>query len=244
MRGAGWVIILLVAVAPVGARALCPTPEGSSAQLASAEPRARLAFIQGQLSRDGTRARIWSWGWGAGFTAVGVASVTLGIISKVPGDKVDFLAGGIPAFLPPLVLLVMPLKVMGDSRDLDQRVQGLSADADVCPVLADAEQWFKADAENEHAGMGWFPHVGAVVVNLAVLLIEGLGYGRWLGGAINAAAGMALAELQVWTQPRRLSDDYRRYLRGELPSQAPRLSVFLAPAGPGLGLVMGAAGSL
>ena len=58
-----------------------------------------------------------------------------------------------------------------------------------------------ASAKNEAFARGWLGHTLNVLVNGGGMLIVGIGYDRWLTGALGAAAGIAIGEVQIFTRP-------------------------------------------
>jgi hypothetical protein len=237
--------VALIIALSWGSSALCIEPESEPVKRCAqsfqsdGDPSASLALIQSKLRRDAGRAKLWSLGWGLGYTALGTANLVLGATSKAEtGVRMTYFLPGAASFLTPLTILFMPLRVMGDSAFLDSREDG----GDLCAALGEAEERFRLSADNEADKAGIIAHAGALVVNSAVLLVLGLGYGQWRAGVINAVVGLLLAEITIWTQPTALVGDYRRYRAGELGEGPPRLSWALFPTvgegAPGLNLLV------
>jgi hypothetical protein len=90
-------------------------------------------------------------------------------------------------------------------------------DARVCSLLVDAEGRLAADAADERWQRGWWIHAGNIAFNTGVLLFLGLGYHHWTSGIINGAAGAAVGESIILTQPTGSIDDLGAYNRGDLP---------------------------
>ena len=84
-------------------------------------------------------------------------------------------------------------------------------------------------ASEQAIGKSWLGHLGTVVVNAAILMVEGLAFNHWKAGFIGAGIGLAVGELNLWTQPTHLQSilDHR---------QVPRIRVV-----PMAGAVNGAA---
>jgi hypothetical protein len=77
---------------------------------------------------------------------------------------------------------------------------GASA-AERCAVVAEAEKMLAASVADEAFNRGFLAHAGNVLVNGGGLLIIGIGYDRWLTGALGTAVGIAVGELQIFTRP-------------------------------------------
>ncbi|MHB8877432.1 MAG: hypothetical protein ACYC8T_27385, partial [Myxococcaceae bacterium] len=129
-----------------------------------------------------------------------------------------------------------------DGANFEARTADSSAQPGPCPTLASAERLFLRDAEGEAFGVSWLLHGANVVFNVAVGLVLGLGWGHWESGAINAAAGIAIGEVMILTQPTGVVSDLERYRGGEL--RPPAQMAWRVGAGPlgrgGFGLRLGA----
>ena len=68
---------------------------------------------------------------------------------------------------------------------------------------------------------GWITQVLIVGGNAALFLFLGVGYGHWLNATLNSVGGLALNELQFFTQPTGLMGAWKRYKAGDLGTAAP-----------------------
>src|SRR3954447_25664830 len=95
---AGCVIAALAVPASGGAApgAGCPVPSEADPSLANIAARERLAWIDGHLGAEAHRARWWTWGWGGGVAAGGVASL-VAVPFVVPENRVDYYTGAVRA---------------------------------------------------------------------------------------------------------------------------------------------------
>jgi hypothetical protein len=200
----------------------CPTlPEiaqGAASRVDEIAPSIRLRFIADNLRRGAVPARTWTWGWGIGLTAVGAAQFAAAPLVSDRGQRAELLLGGAKSVLGLFPILVTPLTVMRDARRLDERLAAAGAAADDCKsgVLAEAERMLVAAAWRENFGKSWLQHMGVLVVNIGVGLTLGLGYGRWITGAVGSAVGIAVGETIIYTQPRQSVDALARYRAGIL----------------------------
>jgi len=219
------VVALSVALMPATVAA-CPLPPAADAALLDIDGARRLAWIDTHLTETARRARIWTWGWGAGLVvATGANLVPLAF---VPADqRIDWYVGAGTTVIGIVPLLIAPLDVIADARDLRQQIarrSGEDSDADVCRLLADAEARLARDAANQIDGQRWWLHVGNVVLNAGVGLFLGLGFHHWGAGALNAISGSVIGEAIILTQPTGSIDDLRAYRAGALGPATRQLS--------------------
>jgi hypothetical protein len=99
---------------------------------------------------------------------------------------------------------------LGNARKLEARVAEVSSAgassaaaevAERCAVVAEAEKMLEESADDEAFNRGFLAHAGNVLVNGGGLLIIGLGYDRWVTGAIGTVVGISIGELQIFTRP-------------------------------------------
>ncbi|MEA2698957.1 MAG: hypothetical protein QOI66_3228 [Myxococcales bacterium] len=220
--GSTGVAALFVVVGWTGfARAgTCLVPVGADARLQAVDGRARLEWIDQRLSRVAGQGRVWTWGWGLGIGAAGVGSLAA-VPFVSPGDRIDWYAGAVSAAIGVVPFLLSPLSVVHDGPRLHAALAAgpLDDDARVCALLADAERTLAADAANQRWQQGWWIHAGNIAFNTGVMLFLGLGYHHWTSGIINGAAGAAVGEAIIFTQPTGTIDDLAAYQRANLMYQ-------------------------
>lgn len=105
---------------------------------------------------------------------------------------------------------------MRDSDVLEHHLAHAGPDVDRCRLLAIAESMLIRDAAGEKFGRGWFTQTGNALLGVGAFLILGLGYDRWLSGALNGVASIAVGELMILLQPIGLVRDLRNYRAGDL----------------------------
>jgi hypothetical protein len=204
-----------------------------SPDLAAIDAQVRLRFLRERLGHEARRARIWSWSWAGVYT--GLTAVQLGVTPAMGRDaRKDMYVGAGASFLGLAIIGVMPLRVMGDQRWLERRLRTAPPGTHECVLLAEAEGLLLRDAKNEAFGVSQIVHVGNVIVNLAVFLTIGAGFGHWFSGAISFAAGVAVGEVMIYTQPLGAVEDLERYRAGELRPAPParRVGLGVAPFVP------------
>jgi len=186
---------------------------GGSAALAGIDPELRLRFIDEHLARTAHHAQIWTWGWGLG---IGVATVAnlVPLLFVAPEDRIDWYVGAGTTIVGVVPLLIAPLAVVGDARELRLRLDARTPTDDICALLADAEGKLVRDATNQSDGQRWWLHVGNVLLNTGVGLFLGIGYHHWTAGAFNAVTGSVVGEAIILTQPTSTIGDLETYRAG------------------------------
>jgi hypothetical protein len=143
--------------------------------------------LQAAVDDEVKGLNIWSWSWGSIYAAAAVTQTAVAVALKANDPaRVDLVIGAVSAFVGSASLFLLPLRF---TRPL--------AHSRTCETLEKV-------ASEQAVGKSWLGHLGTVVVNAAILLIEGLGYGHWQAGFIGAGIGLAVGELNLWTQPTHL----------------------------------------
>lgn len=214
-------VLCVMAAAPGPRPAIaggCPAIPGGDPALAGVDAEERLGFIRERLAHEAGRARVWSEVWSLGWGLLTGAQLALVPIFEDEGTRADMLVGAGSSAIGLIGQLILPLKVINDQKQLEASPNGSATDPDRCARLKRAEEMFIQDAENEAEGRSFLMHGANVLINVGALLILGLGFDRWESGAINAAAGLVLGEVMIFTQPAGLEDDLERYRKADLPA--------------------------
>lgn len=216
--------VLLLTGGDAGAAASrrCPTIEGGSEALAALDASDRLEFIRTRLRHDAWRARQWSWGFGGGYAILTAASLAIAPNMKDVASRPDIYVGAGSAAVGLGLITIAPLKVMRDSDVLEHHLAHAGPDVDRCRLLAIAEHMLIRDSAGEKFGRGWFTQTGNALLGVGAFLILGVGYKRWVSGAINGVASIAVGELMILLQPVGLVRDLRNYRAGDLRQPRPR----------------------
>ena len=221
LAAAATALLALAALAPAARAATCAPSAAVVAtgpRLGTLDPELRLRYIDAELARSAHKAQVWTWGWGI---ALGIGAVAnLAPLLWVPKDeRVDWYVGAFTNTVGIVPLLIAPLDVIGDSRELRARLAARDA-LDVCTLLADAETRLVRDALNQADGRRWWLHVANFALNAGVGLFLGVGFHHWGAGLFQFASGAAIGELIIFTQPTGAIDSLRRYRDGELDGGA------------------------
>jgi hypothetical protein len=198
----------------------CPTPNGASTTLASHDARSRFLFLQSQIHDQAKRAFLWSSIWS--FTGVAIAgeSTALAVATVDEKKRIIWLAQGLPALGFPGLILIDPLKVMADDRELKEITEADPEQTKLCANLARAEQLFAEDAADEKRKTGIFSHALCVLANLASSTVIVLATGDWTSAILNGVGGEAVSELNLWTLPTGAESALDRYRAGDLTTNA------------------------
>jgi hypothetical protein len=200
----------LLAAAPRLAAAGCPLPADAAAELADVPDTARLAFLRDALRSEVWNMKLWTGLWGGGYLLLTAGQVALA--NAMPADeRPDWWIGASGPMVGLLSVLALPNGVMEHGLVLEEQARDLRPGGDPCGLVARGERWLELDAGDEAFGTSWVVHVGNVVVNAAVALAIGFGYGHWLSAGINAGVGLAVGEAMILTQPTALVDAWERY---------------------------------
>jgi hypothetical protein len=233
-RVLGFVLVLSARPALGGE---CPVSlVGGEPALQRLNAEARLHFIHERLRSDARHARIWSYSWGAIYSALAAGQfVAAPLVSHESG--LDLYVGGGAALIGVIPLVVTPLKVMSDERRLDE-LETLQADP--CVALARAEEWLNRDAANEAQGRSLLFHGGNVVFNAGIFFIIGAGFGHWTSATISLLTGIATGEIMIFTQPLGALRALHQYRRGDFGSPSDGVRIGIAPliAKHGSGMVL------
>jgi hypothetical protein len=201
---------LALLVAPWPASAGCPLPVDAGAALADVPDAARLGFLRDALVRDGENAKLWTALWGGGYLLLTGAQVAAA--TDVPPDQSpDWWIGAGGSALGVAAMLALPLAVQAHGPLFDAWAGALSPGHDPCALIARGERWLELDAGDEAFGTSWLVQVGNVVVNAAIALAIGFGYGHWTSAGISGGVGVLIGEAMILTQPTALVDAWERY---------------------------------
>jgi hypothetical protein len=232
--------LLLGALAlPSAARAEPPPP--TRAEPSDAEVSRRLAFLQDRFDRAAPAAARWWYGWYGGWLGLTViqSGIALGIHDRGLRTSAAVSAafttlGVIPLGLVPFQPLLAPAAL---------RAQPEGTPAERRAKLARGERLLEESATIETRGHSFLPHLLGGVVSLGSGLVLVLAYKRPLfSGIVNLVGGVALCELEIYSQPSAAISDWKDYQAhgGEGPTRAAsrtkKPSFMLSPSLGGMGI--------
>ncbi|MGH7284893.1 MAG: hypothetical protein ACRELY_25485 [Polyangiaceae bacterium] len=165
----------------------------------SREIEARISFIRSALRENARHAQTWSSGWGLFGVGVASGSIALAAASETSHDRIVWLAQGLPALGFPALMLIDPLQVMSDDRDLERLTQERGTSS--CEVLRVAEIYLQKDARDEKTKTNLFAHALGILANVASSAVIVIGTGDWGAALLNGAGGIVVSEANLWTLP-------------------------------------------
>jgi len=212
------VVVCMLAAGRAPGAGTCPEMSGADPALAARDADERLDFIRERLAGEASRGRIWNDAWSISYGLLTATQLVLVPVFEDTGTRADLYVGAGSSAVGLLALVILPLEVMSDSSELGRQLSEQGDQPDRCAVLERAESLLQSAAESEQLGVSFWMHAASALVNIGAGLILGLGFDRWESGAINAAAGIAIGELMILTQPSRLPGELQRYRSGEFES--------------------------
>jgi hypothetical protein len=175
----------------------------------------RLEFIQHELGEGARKAQIWSWSWTAVYGSIAAYQlVSATVIDPSRDGRIDGFVGAGSAAIGVASMQLMPLKVIGDHRRLDLSLRAAGPGADHCALLAEAERLLERDAASEAFGRSPLMQAGTLAFNVGLAALLGAGFHHFRTAGITLATGMAVGELEMFTQPTHSIDALRRYRAG------------------------------
>jgi hypothetical protein len=216
----------------------CPPMSGAAPALSMQPASLRLDFVRSVMRDQARRARLWSWGWALGGTALIAGNYAIAALADTADDRVDPIVGGTAAITIPAGILIKPLTVMSANDELEDylaRTASTAGARDACVTLARAEELLAISADDEALTAGWIAQVLAIGGNAAIGLFLGLGFDHWEGALLNGVGGIAVSEAQIFTQPTGAVSALERYRRGVLQARGEPTATFAWHVTPWLG---------
>jgi hypothetical protein len=219
--------------------ALALTTLTSSARaegMGDAEVTRRLSFIEQHLESGTAAADRWWYGWYAGYSALTVGQFAIALAVDDPRARADNVVGAVASSLGVIPLGFFPFTPRSAAADL--RVYPATTPAERRRKLAAAERLLHAASDVEIQGRSWITHALGFSVSIASGLVLGLGYHSTRGALLNSLGGVALTELQIFTQPTAAIGAWQAYELGQIEpprtaTNKPRWAI--VPQGMGLG---------
>ena len=178
--------------------------------LSDQEVSRRLGYIQTVLDEGQTNAKVWWYGWLAGYTGATAGQMAFYSTTDDEKTKQDMAAGAGTTALGAIGLLIQPM----DPARLPKELRAIPGDTPEArrTKLATAESYLRRSAAREESGRSWKAHAIAAVVNMGAGLAIGLRHDRpFSDGLITFAVGQLVSEAQILTQPKRAIRDLREY---------------------------------
>lgn len=218
----------------------CPVPQGAGATaVARTADRERLKYLATTLRTEGRKALLWHDLWGAGFLGLMVGQTVISGFSA-PEDKVEWYVGIAASGVGLAFSLINPLGVASQGEPYAMAAESASEDQ-VCALIEQGERLLEADAKKQKAQRSWVVHALTGAFNAGVLLVLGLGFGRWRAGITDFLVGEAIGTANALTRPNGLNSalsKYRGDAQGELHQVILSPLMFNQGAGFAIGLTL------
>jgi hypothetical protein len=189
---------LLLAWLGVAAPAYALSCDGVSAATDEEDAAVRLDFLRDRMHHGANYASIWDAGWSIAYAGVSTyQAIALPIANH--HDRIDRSFGLGGSLLGVAVIQIMPMKIIADDRRLERDIK--ASRGDQCAQLAEAERLLKRDAASEAFSHGPLVHFGNFILNSGMVVALGFGFHHWNTAAIQGLSGIAIGEIQTFTQP-------------------------------------------
>lgn len=186
-----------------------------TADLPDEQVKERLGFLENALVSAQPRAKLWWYGWIAGYSAGALIQGTLAAVNwDKKGDDKDFaedmLVGGATCALGAAGLLISPFVPAYGPTGLRSMPEGTPEERRA--KLLRAEDLMRECSRREKEGRGWLTHGLNLGVNAAAGLVTVLVFDRpWSEGLITFAISESVSLLNIFSQPRRAQRDLKNY---------------------------------
>jgi len=186
-----------------------------TADLSDEQVKERLGFLENALVSAQPRAKLWWYGWIAGYSA---AALVQGGLAAANWDKTgedkdfaeDMLVGGATCALGAGGLLISPFVPAYGPTGLQSMPEGTPEERRA--KLLRAHELMRECAKREKEGRGWLTHGLNLGVNAAAGLVTVLVFDRpWSEGLITFAISESVSLLNIFSQPRRARRDLKNY---------------------------------
>jgi hypothetical protein len=196
---------------PLGVILSVNPANASPKAISDAEVESRLAFLEARLNQGSKTATLWWNVWFYGWESLTMAQFTWAITTKDKGTRTDMAIGAAASTLGVIPLGILPFPAKTAPQDLAKFTANTPEERR--KKLIFAEHLLHTAADNEILRRSWVNHALSISVSIGVGLVLGVGYERPIPGLFNAIGGIALSELQIFTQPTAAIKDLHDYQR-------------------------------
>jgi hypothetical protein len=163
------------------------------------EIAARTSFIEERLRRNSRHALAWQASWTAIYAGGMVVQTGRAVVAESTSERADLIVSASKATIGTLSRVLRPPRAVLGARPL-ARVAGDSREERVNRLLM-AEALARYDARQADNRYSWIAHTVNIGLNVAGALIVHLAFHDPERAWTSAAIGIAVGELQIWTQP-------------------------------------------
>lgn len=172
--------------------------------------KVRIQNIQEMLKQGKPAAKLWWAGWLYGYSAATVAQGAVALTNENLKTRQDMVLGAATTLIGAAGQVLMPMVPASAPKKLD--LIPCDTPEERIIKLKKAEELFEASAKREIDGRSWTMHAASGAVNLGSGLVTWLGFDRTLSAGLwNFALNTAITEAQIWTQPTRAKNEYKKY---------------------------------
>jgi len=187
----------------------------------------RINFIQTSFDKGETSAKAWSYTWTGLYGALTGLQTFQVLYSR--HDRASTIVNASQSLFGVAVMIVDPFHARSSGSDL-RKMPGNTPEEQQ-HKLDMAERWLERNYKQEKFGRSWPTHLLGVAVSIIGGGIAWHNNGS-KNGITTMLSGIAVSEVQIWTQPTRgMSDynEYRRKYKGAYPD-IPEKKYFIAPS--------------
>jgi hypothetical protein len=174
------------------------------AQSSDIDVSRRLQRIEALLEEEQPRARTWKTSWMIAYGVLTLGQGTFALLTDDDAMRAEYGVGAVKSGLGFGALLVFPFRAAHAASDL--RELPARTPAERRRKLREAERLLEESAADEELAAGWPGRVAASLVNLAGAYYLWIEHEEFARGWISLGTGMAVSELQIRTQPTRLTE--------------------------------------
>lgn len=170
----------------------------------------RIQTIEQMLGASRKSASLWNNTWLYGYSAATVVQGAVSIGAREKSLRQDMALGAGTTLLGAAFQMLSPLDI-GSSADVLSQMPDSTVEEKILKLQL-AEETLQKISKREKDGRSWQIHGLNTAVNLSSGLITWLGFKRsFRDGVVNFLINTVITETQIWTQPTRVTGDYRQY---------------------------------
>ncbi|MFZ4741774.1 MAG: hypothetical protein ACOYLE_11480 [Bacteroidales bacterium] len=170
----------------------------------------KLRFIETSFQNMQSNAKLWKYGWYAGFSTLAISQGTIGITTDNKELQKGMALGVVTSVIGIGGLVTKPLVSIKAYKTLQNLPENTIEERKL--KLEMAEKLLKKSAEREINGKNWKSHATAGAINLTAGLVTWLGFKKSIwDGLTTFAISTAIAELQIITQPKKSAKAFADY---------------------------------
>lgn len=175
----------------------------------------QIRWIQSSLDAGGVSAKRWQYGWSTAYGGLTYLYAGQALVlddDDQANDRYDAMVNSAGSFVGLVGTLAFPMKTHIAAEILKSMPESTQEQKQA--KLQQAEILLRQSAEREAQGRSWQAHAfGAIVSALAGVAVA-CDDGRGEDGLIMFATNLLVSEIQIFTTPTRVTEDWRRYRQG------------------------------